>query len=255
MKKTLLEMVQEILSALDSDEVNSYTDSTESLQVANILENTYWDIISQASFPGLFAPFELTASGNTSHPNLMTLPTTALTLAWVKYDQSTADNANAGYQEVMYLEQQEFLKRMYSLDATATNVVSYDYILPSTDTMNIRCYNDRPPSYYTTLDDNLLIFNSFDLDEDTTLQADKSLAYGEKKPTWTMSDAFVPDLPDKQFTILRNEAKATAFTQLKQTVNNNAERKARRGWVTSQKTARKINNPRNELSRLPNYGR
>jgi len=255
MKKTLLQMVQEILAALDSDEVNSYADSTESLQVASIIENTYWDIVSQSSFPKLHTPFELTSSGNPSHPNLMTLPEDYLTIAWIKYDQSTTDNADAGYFDVQYVDQGEFLRMMYSMDSTDTNVTAYEYTLSSGDTMNIRCYNDRPPNYYTSLDDNLLIFNSFDATQGSTLQADKSLAYGEKKPTWTMNDSFVPDLPDKQFTILRNEAKATAFAELKQTTNTNAERKARRGWVTSQKTSRKINNPRNELDRTPNYAR
>ena len=255
MKKTLLEIVTEILTSMDGDEVNSISDTTESLAVANIVQNAYWDIVSQASFPKMFAPYELEASGHPARPNLMFIPDTALNLLWVKYDQSTTETPQAGLETVTYMDPETFLQRMYSLDATADNVVSYEYTLSSGDTMNIRCHNYMPPSLYTTLDDNLLIFNSFDSGVDTTLQADKSLAYGERKPTFTLSDSFTPDLPDKQFTILRNEAKATAFAELKQTQNANAERKARRGWVTSQKTKRIVNNKEYELNRAPNYGR
>ncbi len=41
MKYTLLEIVQEILSDMDSDEVNSIDDTTESEQVATIVKSTY----------------------------------------------------------------------------------------------------------------------------------------------------------------------------------------------------------------------
>jgi len=255
MKKTLLEIVTEILTSMDGDEVNSISDTTESLAVANIVQNAYWDIVSQASFPKMLAPYELEASGNPSHPNIMYIPDTALNLLWVKYDQSSSDNLEAGLVPVSYVDPSIFLQRMYSLDATADNVDSFEFTLDSGDTMNIRCHNYLSPSCYTTLDDRTLIFDSYDNTVDTTLQADKSLAYGERKPTFTMSDSFIPDLPDKQFTILRNEAKATAFAELKQTQNVNAERKARRGWVTSQKTKRIVNNKEYELNRAPNYGR
>ena len=255
MKKTLLEIVQEILTSMDGDEVNSYTDTTESLAVANIIQNTYWDIVSQASFQGLQTPFELEASGNPAYPNLMFVPEGFLTVSWIRYDESSSENANAGFRLLDYVDPQLFLQRMYSLDATDSGVVSYEYPLANGDTMNVRCQNFAAPSCYTTIDDHIILFDSYDNTVDTTLQADKSLAFGEKRTVFTMSDSFIPDLPDKQFTILRNEAKATAFAELKQSSNTSAERKARRGWVTSQKTARKVNNPRTELDRTPNYAR
>ena len=40
-KMSLLEMTQDILSDMDSDEVNSINDSVESLQVLGIIKNTY----------------------------------------------------------------------------------------------------------------------------------------------------------------------------------------------------------------------
>lgn len=255
MKKTLLEMVQEILSSIDGDEVNTYADTTESLQVAHILESCYWDIVSQASFPKMFTPFELSASGNTSLPNVMYLPENCLSLVWLRYDDRDTSLEENTFKKLHFVDMSEFLERMYSLDTEDTNVVSVDMSLANGDTFNIRCRNDRSPTYYTTIDDKTILFDSYDASVDTTLQSGKSLAYGEKKPSWTFADSFVPELPDKQFTILRNEAKSTAFAELKQSVNSNSERKARRGWITSQKTARKINNPRREIDRAPNYGR
>jgi hypothetical protein len=45
-KMTLLEMTQDILSDMDSDEVNSINDSVESLQVAQIIKTTYFNIVN-----------------------------------------------------------------------------------------------------------------------------------------------------------------------------------------------------------------
>ena len=44
-KLTLLEMTQDIMSDMDSDEINSINDSVEALQVAQIIKTTYYNII------------------------------------------------------------------------------------------------------------------------------------------------------------------------------------------------------------------
>ena len=57
MKYTLLDLTQAILRALGSDEVNSISDTTEALDVANIVKEAYYTIISEIDFreqSGLF---------------------------------------------------------------------------------------------------------------------------------------------------------------------------------------------------------
>ena len=50
MKYTLLEIVQEILSDMDSDEVNSIDDTVESQQVASIVRSAYMAIMSNRNW-------------------------------------------------------------------------------------------------------------------------------------------------------------------------------------------------------------
>ena len=50
-KQTLLEMTQNILSDMDSDEVNGIADTTEAMQVATIIRTTYYDLIANRSIP------------------------------------------------------------------------------------------------------------------------------------------------------------------------------------------------------------
>ena len=45
-KMTLLEITQDIMSDMDSDNVNSINDSVEALQVAQVVKTTYYNIIS-----------------------------------------------------------------------------------------------------------------------------------------------------------------------------------------------------------------
>ena len=44
-KLTLLDMTQDILSDIDSDEVNSISDTPDSLQVAGIIKSSFYDMI------------------------------------------------------------------------------------------------------------------------------------------------------------------------------------------------------------------
>ena len=53
MKLTLLEYVQDIMSDLDSDEVNSIDDTVEALHVAQIVKSTFFAMMSNRNWPHL----------------------------------------------------------------------------------------------------------------------------------------------------------------------------------------------------------
>ena len=255
MRKTVLELVQDVLSSLDGDEVNSISDTTESLQVLKCLEHSYWDIIGRAEFPKNFIFFELDPSGDPLKPTLMYLPQTQLTLQWLRYNIATSSDPSPNFRDVQFQDLDTFLQRMYSRNSEETNVISFDHVGDNGDTMTFLARNDQFPVYYTTFDDRTILFDSYLATTDTTLQESKTMCYGEKLPTWTNSDNFTPDLPAKQFSLLFNETKSLAWAELKQAQNAKAEQRARKGWVRSQKDKRNVNTPRNELDRLPNYGR
>ena len=58
-KMTLLEMTQDILSDMDSDEVNSIATTSESLQIAQIIKTAYYNIIDGRDFPFLYEMFRM----------------------------------------------------------------------------------------------------------------------------------------------------------------------------------------------------
>jgi hypothetical protein len=212
MKLTLLQMVQDILNDMDSDSVNSIDDTEESLQVAQIVKTTYFNLTSQRDWSFLRAKDNLTGLGDTSNPTKMQIPTDFDKVIWVKYNQL----------DVCWLSPKEFQDILDERDEDEDNVLTGGF------------RNDKAPQWWTSFDDNFIFFDSHDVDVDTTLQESKAVFYGTIIPTWTASDAFVPTLPAKMFPTLLAGAKATAFSTLKQVANASAESFAGRGVVRAQ---------------------
>jgi hypothetical protein len=93
MKYTLLEITQDILSNLNSDEVNSINDNAESLQVARIVRQKYFDIINRLDLPDHDQLIQLNPSTDQTLPVLMYVPDGVSGIKWIKYFNS---NANPG---------------------------------------------------------------------------------------------------------------------------------------------------------------
>src|SRR5712671_4708655 len=81
-------MVQNILSSLDSDEVNSVGDTVESRQVANIIQNKYYDMVSRGFFPEHNKLLHLDPSNDPIRPTLMFVPSGVSKINWIKYFNS-----------------------------------------------------------------------------------------------------------------------------------------------------------------------
>jgi hypothetical protein len=253
MRYTLLQMTQSILSSMDSDQVNTINDTAESQQVADIIKTTYYDLLPSLNLPEHSELFELTAT-TSSTPVIMTLPTNVMQLDWLKYDCTPTGAKD--FRQLDYWPLKDFLDSMHSLSSTASYVTMFTLTTNGSDSMDIMCVNNEFPSRYTTFNDNTLIFDSYDSTYDAFLQKNKTVAYGQTIPTWSATDGFTPDLDPKQFTLLLNEAKGQAFIELKQTVNAKAEKRARRGWINSQKTKENVSGTyQGKMTNSYNFGR
>src|SRR5258705_5004895 len=85
MKMTLLEMTQNVLSSLSSDEVNSISDTSESMQVATIIKTCYFNMVSRAGLPEQKKLIQLEPSLDPLLPILMTKPDDVSKIEWIKY--------------------------------------------------------------------------------------------------------------------------------------------------------------------------
>ena len=95
MKYTLLQLTQDILSNMSSDEINSISDSAESLQVATIIKQKYYDIVSRGDLPEHNQLFQLNASLDPLKPTVMTVPDGVGHIEYIKYyDSNPLDSAD-----------------------------------------------------------------------------------------------------------------------------------------------------------------
>jgi hypothetical protein len=249
-KMTLLEMTQSILSSLDGDEVNSISDTVEAAQIATIVKNSYFDIVSSLNLPEHHQLFELTAT-NSSTPVVMYRPSDVTDVHWVKYNNATTQFPDNDFVDVEYLPFEEFINRSYRLQTSTDNVESCSITTRDADSLTVNYLNDVFPRFYTTWDESIILFDAYKASEDSFLQKSKVQCYGEIVPSWTHSNTFTPNLDAKHFTLLLNEAKAQAFIELKQQANPKAEKRARRGWIQAQRTKKSIGPD----SRYTAYGR
>lgn len=257
-KPTLLDMTQEILSAMSSDEVNSISDSAEALQVATILKRKFFDIATRSGLSEYFDLFKLDPSLDIAKPVLMSVPNEIAKIEWIKYFNSTDDgNGAAGYEYVTVLPNQQFLDLVTRFNPSESNVNSFQFsttINGVTTDYTFYYKDDSQPSYCTVIGNEWVVFDSYDSLLDSTLQQSKTMGYGKYTPYWLMEDTFIPELDIEQFPLLINEAKSLAFFELKQQPHPLAERESQRQWSAVSKNKDKDGQP-TAFDSLPDFGR
>lgn len=237
MRYTLLELTQRILESMESDEVSTVGETPESLSVANIIKECYFDIVGQHSPAEQEGLYKLDASTDDTKPALMTIPSSVSKIVWLKYDTGTS----AGQTDLRYVTNDEFYYMMTGLDTSQTNIDSM-VVEVNGKSFTFKFYNDRMPSYYTIFDDYLVVFDAYDSSIEDTLTEARSIVWAHLVPEFELEDEFIPDLDPRQFQLLLQEAKSQAFVELKQAQNPTAERKARKNQILTQQNKRD-NNP------------
>lgn len=252
MRYTLLELVQRILGAMESDEVSTVGESTESTEVARIIKECYFDIIGDINPSEQEGLFKLDASADDEKPCLMYLPSTVSKMRWLRYNDGDS-LLEPSYRDLSYRNTDEFLYYHTGLDSDSALVDTMTVNIKGTDyTFQFR--NDAHPSYYTIFYDRFVVFDSYKSDEEDTLTQARTLGFGSLVPEFSFEDTFVPELDPRQFQLLLSEAKAMAFVELKQAANSTAEKKARRNRIVGQKI-RDDNDPAWANQRHAAFGR
>jgi len=223
-KLTLLELVTDILNDLDSDEVNSISDTIESQQVAQIVKTSYFEMIGHRNWPHLRKLVQLDSVSDLTKPNYLKLPELVKQLEFFKYDKYTLTNTKTAIMDVKWREPDDFLRIVSGRDSTLSTVTTVNDF----SGVKLLIVNNQAPSYWTSFDDEYIVCDSYDVGVDTTLQSSKTQCLAYVDPAWVHEDDAIPDLPSEAFPALLEEAKSTAFLALKQVANQKAEQKATR---------------------------
>lgn len=222
MKQTLLKIVQDILSDMNSDNVNSINDTDEALQVAQIVQSTFNSIISNRNWPHTKKLVQLTPYSDSTKPTHMKLSDGIKEFVTISYNKQKLGTTRILYEPVRWREPDEFLRFVNMENSDNANVITV--VDPTGIQLLIR--NNKAPDFWTSFDDTTLVFDSYDSAIDSTLQASKTQCIAYVMPTFSMQDDFIPDIPDEAFAMLVEEAKSRAMLRLKQTVDTKAEQES-----------------------------
>lgn len=243
-KMTLLEVVQSVLGAMDSDDVQSITETVESEQVAAEARRIFYEFSDRISLDNQEGLIQLNG-GDLNHPNYLTLPEGVSEIVEVKYDCrkdiEDNDSDNFNYETMKYVDKKTFLdtvtkRQPDSQDTTYVTVVDYSGVQ-----MNI-C-SSRNPRIFTSFDDKHLIFDAFNSAFESTLLKSKCICYGRKEPEFLLEDDFVIPLDSRATSAYLAEVTSSCFVNIKQQGNEKEEQRARRGFLRLQSRHSRIQNP------------
>jgi hypothetical protein len=195
MKLTLLEIVQDMLTAIDAENVTDVGDTDEAGMCVNIANRSFEDMSSNQRWRHLRQYSTLDTS---TYLNEMAVP--AGTIALDPYNVYYAGTI------VSYLQPEDFLAYTISRDTTASNV---------TELNNIEVYTDRVPQFFTSDNDEILRFDAIPSAINGLVSSSfRCLIYKGPTSRLTTSTQYF-DLPYQAFPALTTLCVATAIIELK----------------------------------------
>lgn len=205
--KTVLRYVQDALSIMDSDSVDSIGDTEESSQLADLFANVYEELINRRDWEFLRAGASISGAADVNEPTKVLLPENLRHLLTLWYDIS--DDASGKLRELCYLEPQDFLKR-FSQPRSDTLKVALD----SGIIFHVR--TNRMPEFYTNFGETSLYCDSVDQGIETVLTTSRISSYGIVTPSFTLEDSFVPVLPAHMVPLLTHTFNSAASATMRQ---------------------------------------
>lgn len=248
---TLLELTQNILSAMDAEQVTSIEDTVESMQVAEEIRNTYYEMLGNFETKSKleFIALEDFTNQETDHQNALKIPDNVDKIEWIKYDISTTSSPI--WKDITYLTPDDFFQHVFQ-NVPTENV---EVVLTPAGTFRYSVPTNKDPEYWTTIDNEYVLFDSYNIDQNVSyprIVKLYSLVYAEVIPAFTLADATIPDLEDKFFPMLLAESKSACFVNYKGVSNSKEEQRSRRQIVRHQNNRARYN----EHKQSPfNYGR
>ena len=224
MKYTLLDIVTDIINDMDGDFISSINDTDEAQQVAQIVKTTYQAIMSNRNWPHTARVINITSYADNNLPTHTRIEDNVKEVISVYYDVRQDNDPRLNYQMIKYIDPDDFLRHTNQRNSADVNSV----VVLDPSGVKLIISTNKAPEYYTSFDDSTIVFDSYDANVDSTIQASKTQIRAYIIPTFQMVDDFTPDLPDEAFALLIEEAKSKAMFKLKQTQDVKAEQEAGR---------------------------
>lgn len=230
LKRTLLQVVQSTLGAMDSDAVDTIGETPESEQIVLVAQEVYHELATYQDIPQFQRIDQLLGSNDSALATVMRIPEECTDIGVVRYAHYH-DNGRIKMERIEYVDKNRFLDDLLCLDVSDTDHIG-ENVFP--DNIRIPYHKDRNPTCWTTFDDNTIVFDAVNQDYENTLHNDKSVVISYVVPKFELEDDFVIPLPEQMQSQYLAQVKEVAFNEQKQMANpvqtHNGQRQRRRNW-------------------------
>ena len=246
-KLTLISMVQKILSSMDSDDVNSISDTEEALQVVDIVEDTYNHLMVELDPASLEKTCQLDNIGDTTKPTSLKIPDDVSDIETIKYEITETAALNRSFRDLIYLSPQDFVDKLLIRSSGDANVQE----ILTDDNTPLFIFNDKFPRWWTSFDDETIVADAFDNTESTTLLGAKSMVLCTVLPPFSKVDTFIADMPEKLFPLFLAESRRACHLYLKQQDSAVDSKRALQGTHTFRQKRERAHDSKKKV----NFGR
>lgn len=247
---TLLELVQTLLSDIDSDDVNSIEDTGEAMQIARIVRSTFQDICTEYYLESNKELTQLESLVDANHPTHLRIPDGVYSIESFEYNVSDSNGDPPRWKRLLFLEPMDFLNRVTHNDDGSTNI----QIVDEFGGAQIQVRKDVQPTCYTSFDNQYVVLDAWKQDVVSTVVGSRTRVVVSKKPSLELEDDEVIDLPEHLESLLTAESRVLAFEMFKDGAPAQVQRIALRQRVRAQRIKHSIKE-RRPSDQLPDYGR
>lgn len=248
-KYNLLQMVQRVARAINSDEISELHETVEADDIQNIVIDCLDEMLGRQDWEFLKdRPYQLAAGTNELS---LVVPEDVSRIQKIRYRADSEPGDAVQYRTVSYMPATEFLDLMQK-----QNPAEPDSVSVLVNGVQLVGKNNRPPRYWTSFDENTIYFDSYEVTLDPTgVDGTKTAVLATVYPDLTHGDdpAWVAPIPEKLFAQWYQESVAEASVQLRQFENARAERRSRRLFISNSRDEPVTR--RDEGSTGVNYGR
>lgn len=211
---TLLQVVNSYKNATEGFQVNNINEDYESETVAQVAEEVFYEVCGD--FTDWTHKNKLTtldSVGDSERPNYLSIPKDVYRIhdSVINYDKRL-DNTKTNYQPVHYLDPHKFLQLVNarnSDDSSITTVTDFNGT-------KLLIHNERHPTYYTSIDDEYVIFDAYNSSLESTLQSSKSQVISQEEEVFYQDKDFVIPLPNNFIPTYLNLVKSRASEYLRE---------------------------------------
>lgn len=136
------------------------------------------------------------------------------------------------FYRVEYLPVEDFVTMCNGRQPDDDNIEITTY---GPDDIPLMVYTDRTPTYWTSINDDYILFDSYDSDVESTILAENTEVFVDKAPSFSLEDGHVINLPANLIPYLESQVEAYALAVINQQVSPKSEQKERRLRVRNQR--------------------